>query len=155
MTRSILKTSIIAATAGFITVFGCIAPASAQEQTAFTRNIPEGVALTSEVDGCRVWRVSDIPDGGNSYAKLAARYIYFTKCGNLSVPSAPSTQEQEAYKGDMPKNARLLAEVDGCRAWRVGDTPEGGTSYATLEPHYVYFTRCGNVPVPTTAPRQP
>lgn len=144
--RTTLRAGII--TALFASICTVPVPASAQEQARTAGTIPDTATLTVEVDGCRMWRVIDQPAARNASARLEAKYVYFTKCGNLSLPS--TAQTQDPFKGEAPKNASLLAEVDGCRVWRIGDQPEGGTSYATLEPRSIYFARCGNMAVPVT-----
>ena len=57
----------------------------------------------------------------------------------------------------VPENSRLVAEVDGCRTWRITDeqASDTGRSYVSVEPKYVYFTKCGGTAVPTTQPTQP
>lgn len=52
----------------------------------------------------------------------------------------------------LPDNVTIIAEVDGCRTYRVEDRtdqPENQPKVAFMN-HVVYFTKCGGVAVPTT-----
>lgn len=107
------------------------------------------VALITEVDGCRTWRVMDDLGQGNRYARLEGRTIYFTKCSastDISEKAAP-------VRGDIPTNAISIAEADGCRVWRITDGEGKVQAAAQLEPRYLYFTKCGNMTVPTIESR--
>ena len=101
--------------------------------------------LVSEVDGCRTWRVRDDLGQGGNYARLEGRTIYFTKCS----ASTDTSENAAPIQGEVPKNAAAIAEVDGCRVWRVTDGEGRVQAAATLEPRYLYFTKCGNMTVPT------
>ncbi len=101
--------------------------------------------LIAEVDGCRTWRVSDDLGQGQKYARLESRQIFFTKCGTSGDHSAPLPPIQ----GDIPDNATSVAEVDGCRVWRISDGSGKVTAAATLEPRHIYYAKCGSIPVPT------
>lgn len=116
-----------------------INPAVAQQSDA------GNTELISEVDGCRTWRVRDDRGQGNKYARLEGRTIYFTKCSASTDPA----QKAAPIQGDVPKNATAIAEADGCRVWRVTDGEGKVQAAAMLEPRYLYFTKCGNMTVPT------
>lgn len=71
----------------------------------------------------------------------------------VAVPLAALAAEQ---RPDLPENVKIIAEVDGCRTYRVEDTtdqPKSQPKIAFMN-HTVYFTKCGNLAVPTTAPVQ-
>lgn len=104
--------------------------------------------LVAEVDGCRTWKVMDDLGQGSSYARLEARTIFFTKCSASTDPSTVPAPIQ----GEVPQNAAVIAEVDGCRVWRVSDGEANVKAAARLEPLKLYFTKCGNMTVPTIEP---
>jgi hypothetical protein len=101
--------------------------------------------LISEVDGCRTWRVKDDLGQGQKYARLEGRTIYFTKCS----ASSDKSEVPAPVRGDVPENAAAVAEVDGCRVWRITDGEGKVQAAARLEPRYLYFPKCGNMTVPT------
>ncbi len=101
--------------------------------------------LIAEVDSCRTWRVKDDLGQGNHYARLEGRTIYFTKCS----ASTDSSEKAAPVRGEIPANAAAIAEVDGCRVWRITDGEGKIEGAAQLEPRYLYFTKCGNMTVPT------
>jgi hypothetical protein len=106
----------------------------------------DSTMLVSEVDGCRTWRVSDDLGQGGRYAKLEARKLYFTKC----FSNGDDASKPQPVKGDIPANASIIAEVDGCRVWRVSEEQEKTSSSATIEPFHLYYARCNGVIVPVT-----
>lgn len=106
--------------------------------------------LISEVDSCRTWRVTDDLGQGKNYARLEGRTIYFTKCS----ASTDTSEAPAPVRGDVPENATAVAEVDGCRVWRITDGEGKVQAAARLEPRYLYFTKCGNMTVPTVESRQ-
>jgi len=137
--RSNLRTAVIGVlgiTAAVTTM--ATNPALAQSQAGNSE-------LISEVDGCRTWRVRDDLGQGSNYARLEGRTIYFTKCS----ASTDTSENAAPIQGEVPKNAAAIAEVDGCRVWRVTDGEGKVQAAATLEPRYLYFTKCGNMTVPT------
>ncbi|MNU27254.1 hypothetical protein D3C71_156400 [compost metagenome] len=101
--------------------------------------------LIAEVDSCRTWRVTDDLGQGQKYARLEGRTIYFTKCS----ASTDTSEAPAPVRGDVPENAAAVAEVDGCRVWRITDGEGKVQAAARLEPRYLYFTKCGNMTVPT------
>jgi hypothetical protein len=101
--------------------------------------------LISEVDACRTWRVTDDLGQGQKYARLEGRTIYFTKCS----ASTDTAELPAPVRGGVPENATAIAEVDGCRVWRITDGEGKVQASARLEPRYLYFTKCGNMTVPT------
>jgi hypothetical protein len=105
----------------------------------------DNVELVSEVDSCRTWRVKDDMGQGNNYARLEGRTVYFTKCS----ASADTSEQAAPIQGEVPENATAVAEADGCRVWRVSDGEGRIEAAAMLEPRYLYFTKCGNMTVPT------
>jgi hypothetical protein len=107
---------------------------------------PKGnVELVSEVDSCRTWRVKDDMGQGNKYARLEGRTVYFTKCSSSDTTAETPTP----VRGNIPDNAAIIAETDGCRVWRIADGEGKIQAAAQLEPRYLYFTKCGNMTVPT------
>lgn len=105
----------------------------------------DNIKLISEVDACRTWRVTDDLGQGQKYARLEGRTIYFTKCS----ASTDSSEKAAPVRGEIPDNATAIAEVDGCRVWRITDGEGKVQASARLEPRYLYFTKCGNMTVPT------
>lgn len=72
----------------------------------------------------------------------------------VAVPVA--ALDAAEHRPDLPDNVKIIAEVDGCRTYRVEDTtdqPKSQPKIAFMN-HTVYFTKCGNLAVPTTAPVQ-
>lgn len=120
----------------------CLVAASSPVAAA---NPSGGVELVSDVDGCRTWRVKDDLGQGQKYARLEGRTIYFTKCS----ASTDTSEAPAPVRGDVPENAAAVAEVDGCRVWRITDGEGKVQAAARLEPRYLYFTKCGNMTVPT------
>jgi hypothetical protein len=106
----------------------------------------DSTVLVTEVDGCRTWRVSDDLGQGNRYAKIEARKLYFTKC----FANGDNTPDPQPVKGEVPANASIIAEVDGCRVWRINEEQEKSSSSASIEPFHVYYARCNGVIVPVT-----
>lgn len=125
-------------------IFGAMAAIGSLTANPVQTN-PGNTRLISEVDACRTWRVTDDLGQGKNYARLEGRTIYFTKCSASTDPSeAPA-----AVRDDVPENAAAVAEVDGCRVWRITDGEGKVQAAARLEPRYLYFTKCGNMTVPT------
>ncbi|NTF18136.1 hypothetical protein G6L37_06935 [Agrobacterium rubi] len=121
----------------------CLVTAPVHPAVAATAS--DNAELISEVDGCRTWRVRDDLGQGDRYARIEGRTIYFTKCS----ASTDTAEKAAPIRGDVPKNATPIAEADGCRVWRITDGEGKVQAAATLEPRYLYFTKCGNMTVPT------
>jgi hypothetical protein len=127
-------------------VIAALAITSVMPTSAFAQPPQSGnTELISEVDACRTWRVTDDLGQGQKYARLEGRTIYFTKCS----ASTDTAEVPAPVRGDVPENATAIAEVDGCRVWRITDGEGKVQASARLEPRYLYFTKCGNMTVPT------
>jgi hypothetical protein len=62
-------------------------------------------------------------------------------------------QKAPAANSTLPENVTVVAEVDGCRVYRVEDRtdqPEGQPKIAFMN-HVVYFTKCGNLATPMSS----
>lgn len=74
-------------------------------------------------------------------------------CG--ATPAVHATEQKPSAGLDgMPDNITIIAEFDGCRTYRVEDRtdqPEGQPRIAFMN-HRIYYTKCGNMAVPTFSP---
>jgi hypothetical protein len=84
-------------------------------------------------------------------AALALAAIFSAVVGAPLANAAE--QKPTAPNSKLPENVTVIAEVDGCRVYRVEDRtdqPEGQPKIAFMN-HVVYFTKCGNLATPMSS----
>lgn len=75
---------------------------------------------------------------------------------SLFIAFPAKARDAAEQRPDLPDNVKIIAEVDGCRTYRVEDTtdqPKSQPKIAFMN-HTLYFTKCGNLAVPVTTPVQ-
>jgi hypothetical protein len=85
-------------------------------------------------------------------AALTLAVLLSTVAGALFVANA-ADQKAPVASSILPENVTQIAEVDGCRVYRVEDRtdqPAGQPKIAFMN-HVVYFTKCGNLATPMTS----
>jgi hypothetical protein len=88
----------------------------------------------------------------STFAAALALAAIFSAAVGASVANA-AEQKPTAAKSTLPENVTVVAEVDGCRVYRVEDRtdqPEGQPKIAFMN-HVVYFTKCGNLATPMSS----
>lgn len=79
---------------------------------------------------------------------LGAGVLFSTLLAAVPVAALDAAEQRP----DLPENVKIIAEVDGCRTYRVEDTtdqPKNQPKIAFMN-HKLYFTKCGNLAVPVT-----
>ncbi|WP_327210030.1 hypothetical protein [Rhizobium leguminosarum] len=88
----------------------------------------------------------------STFAAALALGAALSAVAGASVANA-ADQKSPAANSTLPENVTVIAEVDGCRVYRVEDTtdqPEGQPKIAFMN-HVVYFTKCGNLATPMSS----